>query len=78
MTRPNIDPAALISGSEAWDALLRDILGALAVTPFPVPQYADLGSLPAAGSYDRCLACVLDTEKLYFSKGGSWHEVTVP
>lgn len=77
MTRPLIDPSALISGSEAWDALLRDILAAVATTPFPVPQYANLASLPAAGSYDRCLACVVDTEKLYFSKGGSWHEVTV-
>jgi len=57
MTRPLIDPSALISGSEAWDALLRDILAAVATTPFPVPQYANLASLPAAGSYDRCLAC---------------------
>lgn len=78
MTRPVIDPATLISGQQGWDAVLRDLLAAIAVNPFPVPQFANLAALPAAGSYDRCLATTIDTEKLYFSKGGTWHEVTVP
>ncbi len=78
MTRPNIDPASLVSGMEGWDAVLRDIVAALVSTPLPVPRYAEVAALPAAGSYDGCLACVEDTGELYFSKGGSWELVIRP
>lgn len=77
MTRPNIDPTTLVSAMEGWDALLRDLLTAIAKAPFPVAEYADLASLPAAGSHDRCLACTVDTNKLYWSKAGAWVEITL-
>ena len=76
MSRPTLDPSQLQSGSEAWDAFLRDILSSLAVTPSPVPQYANAAALPAASSYDRCLACTIDTNKLWFSNGTIWKEVS--
>lgn len=76
MTRPNIDPSALVSSQEAWDALLRDILAAIAVTPFPVPQFADFASLPDPTAYDRCMATTADDDALYFSKAGVWEEVS--
>lgn len=77
MTRPNIDPTSLVSGMEAWDAVLRDMLTALSKAPFPVAEYANLAALPAAGSYDRCMATTIDTSKLYFSSGGTWREVAL-
>jgi hypothetical protein len=77
MTRHNIDPTVFVSGIEAWDALLRDIVTAIAKAPFPVAEYANLAALPAAGSYDRCMATTIDTSKLYFSSGGTWREVTL-
>lgn len=78
MTRPNIDPAALVTFSEGWDAILRDIVSALAKTPLPVPEYANAAALPSASSYDRCLATTADNNKLWFSKSASWVEVTIP
>lgn len=77
MTRPTIDPATLVTHSEGWDALLRDIVTALAVTPLPVPQFANSGALPDAGSYDRCLATTISDGKLWFSKSATWKEVTI-
>lgn len=76
MTRPTIDPTSLVSNMQGWDALLRDILNALATTPLPVPQVADFASLPAAGSYDRCICATIDTNKLWFSDGTAWKEVS--
>lgn len=77
MSRPTIDPATFVTASEGWDALLRNVISALAVTPLPVPQFANLAAFPAAGSYDRCLATAIDTNKLYLSQAGAWKEVTV-
>lgn len=77
MTRPNLDPSVFVSGIEAWDALLRDFLTAICKAPFPVAEYANLASLPAAGSYDRCMASTVDTSELYFSSGGVWKKVTL-
>jgi hypothetical protein len=77
MTRPLIDPTQLVSGMEAWDALLRDILSVLAVTPSPVPRYSSSSAFPSAGDYDGCLVVAEDTGNLHFSKGGVWTTVTV-
>lgn len=74
MSRPDPDPATLVSGQQSWDATLRDLLDAVLKKPFPLAQYADFGSLPAAGSYDRCLACTANGN-LYWSTGGSWVEI---
>lgn len=77
MTRPTIDPSQLVSSMQGWDALLRDILSAIASAPFPVHQVADFASLPLATSFDRCLVCTIDTNKLWFSDGTDWKEVTL-
>lgn len=76
MARPNPDPTALVNGQEAWDSVLRDLIASILSTPFPVAQYANLAALPAATSYDRCMACTIDTNKLYFSDGSTWREVS--
>lgn len=76
MTRPNIDPTQIVSGIEGWDALLRDMLDAMLKKPIPVPQYPDFASLPTATSYDRCMATTVDTNKLWFSDGSTWREVS--
>lgn len=75
MTRPNIDPTTLVTGMEAWDAVLRDMLTAILKAPMPVHQVANAAALPAATSYDRCLVCTIDTNKLWFSDGATWKEV---
>lgn len=75
MTRPNIDPTALVSSMEGWDAIVRDYIAAIAKAPFPVHQVANAAALPAAASYDRCLVCTIDTNKLWFSNGTIWKEV---
>lgn len=75
MTRPAIEPADLVGGMEAWDALLRDILTAIVKAPFPMVTYANLAAFPAAGSYDGCLARATDTGIPYYSKAGTWREV---
>ncbi|MEY5098848.1 MAG: hypothetical protein RJA36_1567 [Pseudomonadota bacterium] len=77
MSRPVLNPALLQNGMEAWDAFLRDFLAALATAPLPVVEYADFASLPAAGSFDRCLAATVSPAKLWFSQGGVWKEVSL-
>ena len=66
----------LDSAKEAWDATLNDDLDVLgkAGTPVPVPEFGSVGALPAAGSYDRCVAFVSDTTgwTLYMSNGSAW------
>lgn len=77
MSRPNIDPTQLVAGMQAWDALLRDVLTAIAKAPFPVHQVANAAALPPAGSYDRCLCATVDDNKLWFSKSAVWREVSL-
>jgi hypothetical protein len=72
MARPTPDSSSLVNGQEGWDAVLRDLIDAMLKRPFPVAEYADFASLPAAASYDRCLACTSDTDTLYWSTGGAW------
>lgn len=76
MARPTPSTAALVNGIEAWDAVLKAILDAILTNPYPAPQFADFASLPAASSFDRCMACTIDTNKLYFSNGTVWKEVS--
>lgn len=75
MSRPSIDPTLLTNGMESWDAFLRDLLATAFSGPLPVKEYADFSSLPAAGSYDRCLAATVSPAKLWFSQSGTWMEV---
>ena len=62
---------------EGWDALVRDMIRAMSQNPYPVPQFANLASLPAASDYSNCLACTADTHKLYFSNGTVWKEANL-
>lgn len=71
-SRTNIETA-----NESWQAALQDNLKAVFDTPYPVPQYANLGAFPSAASYDLCLVVAIDTGKLYLSRGSVWKEVTV-
>lgn len=75
--RPALDPSIFQSGTEAWDAYLRDFLAKMVTTPYPVPQFANAAALPAASSYDRCLATTADNNKLWFSNGTIWKEVNL-
>lgn len=77
MSRPLPDPTTLVSGQEGWDAVIRDLIAAVVSYPFPVKQYDTIGDFPAASMYDRCLAATVDTNKLYFSDGSTWREVTL-
>lgn len=74
MTRPTFTD--LEQGLEAWAAYINDMRDALVDAPFPIKEYADVASLPAAGSYDRCLAVTTDTSELWYSDGTSWRTVS--
>ncbi len=76
MTRPAPDPTQLVSGQEGWDAILRDIASAIVSAPFPVKRYVNFAGLPAATSYDQCIAATEDG-KLWFSNGTVWKEVAL-
>lgn len=76
MARPTPDPASLVNGMEGWDAVLRDLIAAIVSAPFPVAQYADFASLPDATAYDRCIAATSSDNKLWFSNGTIWREVS--
>ena len=68
MARPT--RRVIASGIAAWDADSDANFGILTGAPFPMAQYALVGDLPAASSYDDCLALVVDT--LYISNGTTW------
>jgi len=70
MARPAL--VDLLSGIEGWDAILNDNLGVLRDTPFPPVEYANFAALPAAASYDRCLAVTTDDSRLWISNGAYW------
>ncbi len=73
MARPSrID---ISNGSASWDADVNDNFQLLFDTPMPVAIYADSGSLPAAASYENCIAICQDDDKIYTSDGSSWSEV---
>ena len=76
MTRPNIDPSTLVNGQEAWDAVLRDLLGGIVSNPFPPAEYATPEDLPAASSFEGCVASVATPRHLYFSDGTAWVDLT--
>lgn len=70
MTRPSI--GALSHTQEGWDSDLNDNLDAIGSTPFPIAEYANKAALPAAGSYDRCIASTSDDGNLWISNGTTW------
>lgn len=68
MARPT--RITLSSGLSAWDADADFNFNLLTGAPLPIYQVAVVGSLPAATSYEDCLALVDD--ELYISDGSTW------
>ncbi len=63
----------LASGIAAWDADADFNFSIVTDGPFPMALYDTTGDLPAAGSYDDCLALVGTTTVLmYISNGATW------
>ncbi len=74
---PTIDPTQVGWGTEVADAVA--VLGGDG-DPVPLPYYANLGSLPAAASYDKCFALVTDATvglTPVYSNGTSWVPLAV-
>lgn len=68
MTRPT--RRTIASGIAAWDADVDANFDQITGAPFPMFQVSLVGSLPAASSYDDCLALVDDV--MYISNGSTW------
>lgn len=63
----------LSSGIAAWDADADHNFSLLTDGPFPMAIYDTVGDLPAASSYDDCLALVgTITVLMYLSNGTTW------
>ncbi len=60
------------SGEAAWDTEADANFSMLTDTPLPIATFANTGALPAASSYDNCLAHVQADDRLYISNGSSW------
>lgn len=60
------------SGVAAWDGDVDTNFALMTDTPFPIASFATTGALPAASSYDDCLAHVQADDRLYISNGSSW------
>lgn len=73
MARPTRNVIA--SGEAAWDGEADSNFALFTEGPFPILLAANTGALPAASSYDACLALVGTTSaaRLYISNGTSWN-----
>ena len=80
MSRPNLSAMPSVdAGQLAWDAkvnqALEDIKAIIEDGPFPIAEYGTAEALPAAGSYDRCIAAKDDATigwHVRLSDGSSW------
>jgi len=70
MARPT--PATISSGLAAWDGDVDDNFGLIFTTPVPIAIYANFGALPAAASYDNCIAIITDEDVMCISDGTNW------
>lgn len=71
MARPVL--RVLTAGIAAWDADIDTNFKIITEGPFPMVQYALVGDLPSAATYDNCLALVGTTDPLmYISNGTTW------
>jgi len=73
MSRPS--HVTISSGLEAWDGEVSDNFDLAFSTPFPIAIYANFAALPAAGSYDECLAVISDEDILCISNGTTWKRI---
>jgi len=60
------------SGEAAFDGEIDSNHSIVTDTPFPIARYANVGALPAASSYDDCLALVEADGRIYISNGSTW------
>ena len=76
MARPQ--KVQINSGLEGWDAAVIDNTDITLDGPFPVFRSATIAGLTtyAASSYEHCLMAVEDQDKIYFSDGTNWNELT--
>lgn len=70
MARPT--PATISSGLAAWDGEVDDNFGLIFSTPLPLAIYASFAALPAAASYDNCIAVITDEDVMCISDGTNW------
>ena len=68
MARPT--RRVIASGIAAWDADTDENFDKITGAPIAFAQYALVGDLPTASSYDDCFALVVDV--LYYSDGATW------
>ena len=68
MARPT--RRVIASGIAAWDADTDENFDKITGAPLAIAQYALVGDLPTASSYDDCLALVGSV--LYYSDGAAW------
>lgn len=70
MARPTRNVIA--SEEAAWDGEVDSNFSIITESPFPIASFATTGALPAASSYDDCLAHVQADDRLYISNGSTW------
>ena len=76
MARPELDE--ILSGLNNWEVEVNTNFGLLVDGPFPIYRVTDVGSLPAAASYEHCLVVVQSSPPaLMVSNGTSWLNVGV-
>lgn len=76
MSRPI--PDILLFGQEGWDAEVNSNFDLLFSSPIPVKVFTTVASLPAAGSFDNCVALVVEAgfkRRWYVSNGTTWIEM---
>ena len=76
MARPI--PDVVLFGQEGWDAEVNSNFDLLFDSPIPVKVFTTVASLPAAGSFDDCVALVVEAgfkRRWYVSDGTSWIEM---
>lgn len=75
MARPS--HVGISSGLEGWDGEIDDNFDLVFSTPIPIAIYDDFASLPAAASYEDCLAVIVDEDVLCISDGSNWKRIGV-
>lgn len=75
--RPVVNPLAILSNTEHWDAAIRDALSGVFLAPLPLAQYATPAALPPAADYDNCIATVVAPKGVYYSDGSVWKRMSL-
>lgn len=73
MARPV--PSQIVQGIEGWDVDVNTNFDIIFTNPVPLKVFTTFAGLPAAGSFDNCLALVVEAGKkqqLFLSDGTNW------